>query len=101
MTFKVKSVISEWNELVIFDNFLSIDSFQGCAYFSVSAITPSGPDKSFIINELNQAGNLSMSVPDVGGISSGKQKEPAVLMVEPYSQSSGDDTFGSTNKEKG
>ena len=75
--------------------------FQGGVYFSVSAIAPSGPDKSFIINELNQPGNLSMSVPDVGGISSGKQKEPAVLMVEPYSQNSGDDTLGSKNKEKG
>ena len=89
------------NELATLENFLSIDRFQGCAYFSVSAITPSGPDKSFIINELNQAGNLSMSVPDVGGISSGKQKEPAVLMVEPYSQSSGDDTLVSKKKEKG
>ena len=89
------------NELVIFENFLSIGSFESYSYFSVSAITPSGPDKSFIINELNQAGNLSMSVPDVGGISSGKQKEPAVLMVEPYSQSSSDDTLGSKKKEKG
>ena len=42
-----------------------------------------------------------MSVPDVGGISSGKQKEPAVLMVEPCSQSSGDDTLVSMKKEKG
>ena len=42
-----------------------------------------------------------MSVPDVGGINSGKQKEPAVLMVEPYSQNSGDDTLGSKKKDKG
>ena len=65
--------------------------------FSVSAL-PTKPDTSYIISELNQSANLSMSVPDVGGTNNGKLKEPVVLMVEPYSQSSGEETV---NTEKG
>ena len=60
---------------------------------------PSKSDKSYIINELNQSSNLSMSVPDIGGTNSGKTKEPVVLMVEPYSQSSGDETVPSKKFE--
>ena len=71
-------------------------------YFSVSALTAKAPDKSFIINELNQSANLtqSCSVPDIGAINSGKHKEPVVLMVEPYSQSSGDENVTSRKKEQ-
>jgi len=67
--------------------------------FSVSAL-PSKSDKSYIINELNQSSNLSMSVPDIGGTNNGKTKEPMVLMVEPYSQSSGDETGPLKKNEK-
>ena len=66
---------------------------------SVSAL-PSKADKSYILNELNQSSNLSMSVPDIGGTNIGKTKEPVVLMVEPYSQSSGDETGPSKKSEK-
>ena len=68
--------------------------------FSVSAISPSGTDKSYIINELNQSATLSVSVPDVGGSVSAKAKEPVVLMVEPYSQSSGDEMTTPNKNEK-
>ena len=61
----------------------------------------SGPDKSFIINELNQSANLSMSVPDVGSNNNGKMKEPVVLMVEPYLQNSADESTLSGKNEKG
>ena len=61
----------------------------------------SGPDKSFIINELNQSANLSMSVPDVGGSNNGKTKEPAVLMVEPYLQDNSDENTFSNTDDKG
>ena len=57
-------------------------------------------DKSFIINELNQSANLSLSVPDINGVNNGKVKEPVVLMVEPYSKVSEDETVTSKNNEK-
>ena len=40
-----------------------------------------------------------MSVPDIGGTNNGKTKEPMVLMVEPYSQSSGDETVSTKKNE--
>ena len=75
-------------------------TFTKKIYFSVSALSAAAPDKSFIINELNQTANLSNSVPDVGGVISGKHKEPMVLMVEPYFQSSEDEKLTSKKKEQ-
>ena len=68
---------------------------------SVSGLATSGPDKTFIINELNQSANLSMSVPDVGSNNNGKTKEPAVHVVEPYLQNSSDENTFSNKDEKG
>ena len=64
---------------------------------------PGQLDKSYIVNEKignSGASNLSNSVPDVGAVNSGKNKEPIVLMVEPYSQSGEDGKTISKNNEK-
>ena len=79
----------------------TVQSIKTFINSSVSGLASPRPDKSFILNELNQSANLSMSVPDVGSNNNGKLKEPAVLMVEPYLQNSGDENTDLSKNEKG